>query len=185
MSAPPNRALTLGGDPADRNWTEPEVTAAKEFTPPPMCMASISMPYLAKIPASLPMGMTLELIETDPRATRIFSRGCASANLGGPRGSNEKHRIATAKISLILDLRRRWKLFRNGETVLVLDRKVPVAELKPVTGRSSTGKLVALERKGIIRLGTGEISEKFFKAKLGGKRARTLEALLEERKKGR
>ena len=74
---------------------------------------------------------------------------------------------------------------RNGGTVLVLDRKVPVAELKPVPGRSSNGKLVALERKGIIRLGTGQISAKFFKAKLGGKRARTLEALLEERKKGR
>ncbi|MBI2180639.1 MAG: type II toxin-antitoxin system Phd/YefM family antitoxin [Deltaproteobacteria bacterium] len=74
---------------------------------------------------------------------------------------------------------------RNGGTVLVLDRKVPVAELKPVPGRSANGKLVALERKGIIRLGTGQISAKFFKAKFGGKRARTLEALLEERKKGR
>ena len=58
---------------------------------------------------------------------------------------------------------------RHGETVLVLDRRVPVAELKPVTGRPSNGKLVALERKGIIRLGSGEILEKFSKEKLGGK----------------
>jgi antitoxin (DNA-binding transcriptional repressor) of toxin-antitoxin stability system len=74
---------------------------------------------------------------------------------------------------------------KHGETVLVLDRSVPVAELKPITGKSSSGKLVALERKGLIRLGSGKIPEKFFKEKLGGKRARILDALLEERETGR
>ena len=74
---------------------------------------------------------------------------------------------------------------KHGETVLVLDRRVPVAELKPVAATSSSGKLLALERKGTIRLGSGEISEKFFKEKLTGKRARILDALLEEREKGR
>lgn len=74
---------------------------------------------------------------------------------------------------------------KHGETVLVLDRMVPVAELKPVTGKSSSDNLVALERKGIIRLGSGKIPEKFFKAKLGGRHAKTLDALLEERDKGR
>ena len=47
--------------------------------------------------------------------------------------------------------------------MLVLDRKVPVAELKPITGTSANGKLLALERKGIVRLGCGQISQKFFK----------------------
>jgi antitoxin (DNA-binding transcriptional repressor) of toxin-antitoxin stability system len=74
---------------------------------------------------------------------------------------------------------------KQGETVLVLDRNVPVAELKPVTSKSSSGKLIALERKGIIRLGSGKVSEKFFKEKLSGKRAKTLEALLDEREQGR
>jgi antitoxin (DNA-binding transcriptional repressor) of toxin-antitoxin stability system len=74
---------------------------------------------------------------------------------------------------------------KHGETVLVFIRSVPVAELKPVTGKSSSGKLLALERKGIIRLGSGKISKKFFKAKLSGKRARILDALLDEREKGR
>lgn len=78
---------------------------------------------------------------------------------------------------------------KHGETVLVLDRNVPVAELKPVTRESSSGKLVALERKGVIRLGSGKIPERFFKEKLSGKRARKrariLDALLEEREKGR
>jgi antitoxin (DNA-binding transcriptional repressor) of toxin-antitoxin stability system len=74
---------------------------------------------------------------------------------------------------------------KQGETVLVLDRRVPIAELKPVTGKSSSGKLAALERKGVIRLGSGEIPKEFFKGKLRGKRARILDALLEEREKGR
>jgi antitoxin (DNA-binding transcriptional repressor) of toxin-antitoxin stability system len=74
---------------------------------------------------------------------------------------------------------------KHGETVLVVDRMVPVAELRPVTGKSSSEKLVALERKGVIRLGGGEIPEKFFKRNIGGKRARILDALLEEREKGR
>jgi hypothetical protein len=34
-------------------------------------------------------------------------------------------------------------------------------------------------------LGSGRISEKFFKEKLSGKRAKILDALLEEREKGR
>ena len=112
MSAPPNRALTLGVDPADRNWTEPEVTAAKEFTPPPMCMASISMPYLAKIPASFPIGMTLELTVIDPRATRIFSFAvCVHPSSG-------KTRIRNAIISFVEP--------RNGPSFWCV---LPLAEL--------------------------------------------------------
>lgn len=100
---------------------------------------------------------------------------------GGYYGHMKKASVSDLKnqISRYLDY------VKHGETVLVLDRSVPVAELKPVTGKSSSGKLLALERKGIIRLGSGEISEKLFKEKLGGKRARILDALLEERENGR
>jgi antitoxin (DNA-binding transcriptional repressor) of toxin-antitoxin stability system len=100
---------------------------------------------------------------------------------GGYYGHMKKASVSDLKnqISRYLDY------VKQGETVLVLDRMVPVAELKPVTERSSSRKLVALERKGIIRLGSGKIPEKFFKAKLSGKRARILDALLEEREKGR
>ena len=91
-----------------------------------------------------------------------------------------------AKVSdLKNQLSRYLDYVRHGETVLVLDRKIPVAELKPITGRSSNGKLVALERKGIIRRGSGTIPAKFFKEKLGGRQARVLDALLEERNQGR
>ena len=100
---------------------------------------------------------------------------------GGYYGHMKKASVSDLKnqISRYLDY------VKQGETVLVLDRTVPVAELKPVTGRSSSGKFVALERKGIIRLGSGKISEKFFREKLQGKRGRVLDALLEEREKGR
>jgi antitoxin (DNA-binding transcriptional repressor) of toxin-antitoxin stability system len=100
---------------------------------------------------------------------------------GGYYGHVKKANVSDLKnqISRYLDY------VKHGETVLVIDRSVPVAELKPVTGKSSSGKLLALERKGIIRLGVGKIPEKFFKAKLGGKQARILDALLKEREKAR
>jgi len=102
------------------------------------------------------------------------------AAVGGYYGHMKKASVSDLKnqISRYLDY------VKHGETVLVLDRRVPVAELKPVSGKSS-GKLVALERKGIIRLGSGKIPEKFLKEKLSGKRARILDALLEERETGR
>ena len=73
---------------------------------------------------------------------------------------------------------------RQGETVIVLDRKIPVAELRPISQETATGKLALLERKGVIRRHTGRLPQKFFTEPLGGKRARVLKALLEEREKG-
>jgi antitoxin (DNA-binding transcriptional repressor) of toxin-antitoxin stability system len=109
-------------------------------------------------------------------------RACLTFSaVGGYYGHVKKASVSELKnqISRYLDY------VKHGETVLVLDRRVPVAELKPITAKSSSEKLLALERKGIIRLGNTKISKKFFKEKLHGKRARTLEALLEERKTGR
>lgn len=68
---------------------------------------------------------------------------------------------------------------RNGETVLVLDRKIPVAELRPVGEKAANGKLATLERKGIIRRGSGRLPKKFFKIRPAGKQGRVLEALLD------
>lgn len=87
-----------------------------------------------------------------------------------------------AKVSdLKNQLSRYLDYVRNGETVLVFDRRIPVAELRPVTEKVSNGKLVNLERKGIIRRGTGRLSKKFFGARLAGKQVR----VLEEREEGR
>jgi prevent-host-death family protein len=45
---------------------------------------------------------------------------------------------------------------RSGESILILDRGIPVARLEPVTGMADpTGRLLRLERAGVIRGGTG------------------------------
>ncbi len=94
--------------------------------------------------------------------------------------------VRQAKISdLKNQLSRYLDYVRHGETVLVLDRKIPVAELRPVSDKTPAGKLAALERKGILRRGSAHLPKKFFKESLGGKRAGVLRALLEERKQGR
>ena len=91
-----------------------------------------------------------------------------------------------AKISDVKNqLSRYLDYVRHGETVLVFDRKIPVAELRPVSGSARTGRLAALERKGVVRRGMGRLSKKFFTETLGGKRAGVLTALLEEREHGR
>jgi len=91
-----------------------------------------------------------------------------------------------AKVSELKNqLSRYLDYVRHGETVLVLDRKTPVAELRPVTEKASNGRLAALERKGIIRRGSGRFPKSFFREALRGRRAEVLKALLEEREKGR
>jgi antitoxin (DNA-binding transcriptional repressor) of toxin-antitoxin stability system len=91
-----------------------------------------------------------------------------------------------AKVSdLKNQLSRYLDYVRNGETVLVLDRKVPVAELRPVSAKTSNGRIAALERKGIIRRGRGQFSAKFLKSLPAGNPAGVVAALLDEREKGR
>lgn len=46
-------------------------------------------------------------------------------------------------------------------------------------------KLVSLERKGILRRGSGRLPKGFFARPLAGKQANVLPALLEERENGR
>jgi antitoxin (DNA-binding transcriptional repressor) of toxin-antitoxin stability system len=91
-----------------------------------------------------------------------------------------------AKVSdLKNQLSRYLDYVRHGETVLVIDRKTPVAELRPLSEESSRGKLAALERKGIIRRGQRRLPKKFFKEFPVGKASGVLKTLLEEREQGR
>lgn len=77
---------------------------------------------------------------------------------------------------------------RAGESVLILDRGVPVARLEPVASRSDpTGRLQRLERAGIIRVGRGappieRLRQPLPKLAPG---VSAVEALLEERRSGR
>lgn len=79
---------------------------------------------------------------------------------------------------------------RHGESVLITDRDRPVARLEPVGSEDqadANGRLAHLERKGIIRRGTGKpakaVLEKSPPKAIQG--ASVLRALLDERNEGR
>jgi prevent-host-death family protein len=78
------------------------------------------------------------------------------------------------------------KLVRGGETVVIVDRGVPVARLEPAAGEIG-GRLARLERTGAIRRATSppplELVASPPPAIEGG--AGVLEALLEERRESR
>jgi len=48
---------------------------------------------------------------------------------------------------------------RSGETIVITDRGLPVARLEPVTSSADpTGRLLRLERAGLVRTGSGPLS---------------------------
>jgi prevent-host-death family protein len=79
---------------------------------------------------------------------------------------------------------------RAGETILVLDRDVPVARLVSAAAESPDdldGRLKRLERKGIIRRGSGEYPDWLLNEpppRLESD-ASIVDAVLEERRQGR
>ncbi|MCI0589606.1 MAG: hypothetical protein L0323_22550 [Planctomycetes bacterium] len=97
-----------------------------------------------------------------------------------------------AKISELRDgLSRYLEHVRAGGTVIVLDRDTPIAEIRPIASRARGGSkgdeawLDRLERKGLIRRGTGVLPPGFLeKLRRRGPiapGARLGEAILEER----
>src|SRR5213593_1194028 len=80
---------------------------------------------------------------------------------------------------------------RAGGTLLVLDRKRPIAEIRPIAAPPARGvnadeeRLADLERKGILRRGKGRVPAALIEEMKGwapiAPGARLLEALLEER----
>jgi len=97
-----------------------------------------------------------------------------------------------AKVSeLKNNLSRYLSYVRRGGIVRVYDRDRPVAELVPIGRMSTTGSaeldavLEDLERKGIVRRGTGELPPDFLTRPLPRARRSVVEALLDERREGR
>jgi prevent-host-death family protein len=81
---------------------------------------------------------------------------------------------------------------KAGEEVLVTDRGRPVARLVPVdTGadlddEAETARLRAMEREGLVRVGSGRLPEGFFEKERPADPGGLLrEAALEERERGR
>ena len=78
---------------------------------------------------------------------------------------------------------------KGGESILVLDRKQPVAQIVPLqmAGRGATSneeRLARLERKGFIRRGSGDPKKWLAKHKPVKLRGSVLKELLDERRSG-
>lgn len=89
---------------------------------------------------------------------------------------------AKNKLSALIDR------VRAGESVLILDRGIPVARLEPARDAPDDARLARLERAGVVRRGTGKPVplEALAKGRARlGPGASLLEALLEERREGR
>ena len=93
-----------------------------------------------------------------------------------------------AKISEVKNqLSRYLALVRKGEVVRILDRDVPVAQIVPISV-AADGRVVGpevlldLERKGLIRRGTGKIPREILEKDPPGRPVGVLDALLDERR---
>ena len=81
------------------------------------------------------------------------------------------------------------KKVRAGQTILIFDRDEPIARLESVNagGRAGSGedRVVRLERAGLLRRATRPLSLEHLRAAAPRPKASVLEALLEERRRGR
>lgn len=94
-----------------------------------------------------------------------------------------------AKIAALKNqLSRYLALVRRGEVVRILDRNVPIAQIVPILSPGAdenigTAALAEMERKGLIRRGTGRFDREILETDPPGKPSGVLQALLEERAK--
>lgn len=57
------------------------------------------------------------------------------------------------------------KKVRHGQSILILDRNVPVARLEPLAAGSQASdeaNLMKLERRGLVKRGTGKLPKDFW-----------------------
>ena len=94
-----------------------------------------------------------------------------------------------AKISTVKNqLSRYLALVRRGEVIRILDRNVPIAQIVPIRSPSGeqgagTEALAEMERKGLIRRGSGVFDREILETDPPGKPVGVLDALLDERTK--
>jgi prevent-host-death family protein len=80
------------------------------------------------------------------------------------------------------------KKVRHGESVLILDRNIPVARLEPLPPGSSEAdeaRLAELERQGVLKRGKGKVPKDFWTRPRPKLKGSAVEALLQERKETR
>jgi antitoxin (DNA-binding transcriptional repressor) of toxin-antitoxin stability system len=98
----------------------------------------------------------------------------------------EKTTISQLKARLSAYLRK----VRAGQTILILDRDEPVARIERVASGSDDraagdDRVLRLERAGLLRRATRRLSRERLRAAAPKAKASVLEALLEERRRGR
>src|SRR2546421_10697336 len=77
------------------------------------------------------------------------------------------------------------KKVRHGQSILILDRNVPVARLEPLDPHepaTDEARLHELERQGLIKIGKGKLPKDFFKLPRLKFKKSVVQALLEERR---
>lgn len=81
------------------------------------------------------------------------------------------------------NLSRYLALVRRGETIRILDRNRPIASIVPIlaAGTAADEALADMERKGLIRRGTGMIDPEILEHDPPGEPCGVLTALLDER----
>jgi len=80
------------------------------------------------------------------------------------------------------------KKVRHGESILILDRNIPVARLEPLPASSreaDEAKLAELERRGLVKRGAGKLPRDFFRLPRLKFKKSLVEAVLEERREVR
>jgi antitoxin (DNA-binding transcriptional repressor) of toxin-antitoxin stability system len=82
------------------------------------------------------------------------------------------------------------ELVRQGETILILDRKRPIARIEPIDPTTldvEDGRLAALERQGLIERSKNRLPKEFFSQPLPSPKEPTslFDALIAERREGR
>jgi prevent-host-death family protein len=94
-----------------------------------------------------------------------------------------------AKISdLKNNLSRYLDLVREGETIQVLDRNIPIALITSISeskGILRKDRIRQMERKGLIRIGNPALLKSILEARPPGRKTGALKALLQEREEGR
>jgi len=80
------------------------------------------------------------------------------------------------------------KKVRQGESILILDRNLPVARLEPLasgTTEADEARLLDLERRGLLTRGKGKLPKDFWTRPLPKLKGNLVEALLAERREAR
>jgi prevent-host-death family protein len=77
---------------------------------------------------------------------------------------------------------------RSGETILILDRNIPVARLEPLppgSNEADEARLLELERQGLMKRGTGKLPKDFWTTPLPKFKGSAVAELLKEREEAR